>query len=114
MNYCDQLHFHMNFLPTCISPCCDVHRAGAPEFPFTGGYVDFDPYTYDRIYLKSFTGGYVDFEKYTKHIEDVREKIQNPPNAFCTDCPNIYIYIRTKSSADGYKHCQHQSSQILL
>lgn len=96
MNYCDQLHFHMNFLPTCISPCCDVHRAGAPEFPFTGGYVD--------------------FEKYTKHIEDVREKIQNPPNAFCTDCPNIYIYIyiRTKSSADGYKHCQHQSSQILL
>ncbi len=72
MNYCDQLHFHMNFLPTCISPCCDVHRAGAPEFPFTGGYVD--------------------FEKYTKHIEEVREKIQNPPNAFCTDCSDIYIY----------------------
>lgn len=93
MNYCDQLHFHMNFLPTCISPCCDVHRAGAPEFPFTGGYVD--------------------FEKYTKHIEDVREKFKIRPMLFVL-IALIYIYIRTKSSADGYKHCQHQSSQILL
>lgn len=76
MNYCDQLGYHMNFLPTCISPCCDVHRVGVPEFPFTGGYVD--------------------FEKYTQYIHEVIGKIQNPPNAFCTGCPDIYIYNEEK------------------
>lgn len=71
MNYCDQLGYHMNFLPTCISPCCDVRRVGVPEFPFTGGYVD--------------------FEKYTQYIHEVIGKIQSPPNPYCTGCPDIYI-----------------------
>ena len=44
MKFCKYLFTALNFEPACISPCCDVRRAGVPTFPFAGERLDLQSY----------------------------------------------------------------------
>ena len=44
MKLCNYLFTALNFEPSCISPCCDVRRAGVPSFPFSGEALDLERY----------------------------------------------------------------------
>lgn len=69
MNICPSLFHDINFEPTCVQPCCNVHGTTVPQFPFTGGKLD--------------------MAAYAAHIEQVFERLQAPDASLCRTCPQL-------------------------
>ncbi len=68
MKFCRFLFEAINFEPTAIQPCCDVHLIGVPKFTFGGGPLDVDAYR--------------------SHINDTFWALQEHSDT-CANCPHL-------------------------
>ena len=69
MNFCSYLCRDINFEPTAVQPCCDVHGVEVPRFPFTGGKLD--------------------MKAYAAHIEKCFQRLQTTGDTLCRNCPQL-------------------------
>ena len=82
MKFCKFLFTALNFEPTCISPCCDIRRAGVPSFPFSGERLDIDNY------LRSVFNFFMELQNNSTPCEGCPELISTPdplPNKLAVD-----------------------------
>jgi sulfatase maturation enzyme AslB (radical SAM superfamily) len=68
MKFCKFLLEDINFEPTAVQPCCDVHALGVPGFPFHGGPLD--------------------IRSYRRHINDTFWDLQKHTDT-CSGCPHL-------------------------
>ena len=69
MNFCSSLVHDINFKPTAVQPCCDVHGVEVPRFPFIGGRLD--------------------MAAYAAHIEKSFQRLQASEGKLCRNCPEL-------------------------
>ena len=69
MNFCSSLVHDINFEPTAVQPCCDVHGVEVPRFPFTGGRLD--------------------MAAYAAHVEKSFQRLQARGDRLCRNCPEL-------------------------
>lgn len=79
MNFCTKLTSEINFEPSSIQPCCDVHKIEVPQFPFRGGYLDMDAYA--------------------KHLVMVLNRLQDNNDKLCRPCPQLVKNTNQSSHA---------------
>ena len=75
MKFCYKFLTDINFEPSCIQPCCNVHGIIVPQFEFHGGAVN--------------------MKDYTKFIEECLENIQSG-SSICKGCPELYDIDESK------------------
>ncbi len=78
MKFCKSILYDINFEPHAIQPCCNIHNASVPSFPYSGGNID----------LKLFL----------KYITNTLKELQINPN-LCKDCEQLKV-IADKSNND--------------
>ena len=76
MNFCHNLCRDINFEPTSVQPCCDVHGIEVPTFHFQGGRLD--------------------MAAYARHIESVFSRLQTDGDKLCRGCPQLETFPNTQ------------------